>query len=330
MKRLIYLFYYLKTTDFQKLKKFNQFAVGVSGKSSLNLHLDSIISVFKFNTALLDYYHFRFFEQTDTDRMKWAGTGFMYEYQLRANPKSSRNLLEDKILFLKHFSRLNARRFYTLNEVLDGGADLQFFFTHGSGKAVLKGSRGQVGAEVNVIDTDQFDPLTLPSFMKQNGYDLLEEYVIQHPDLMNLSPSGLNTIRVFTELKEGQVIFLGARLRITINSPVDNMAAGNPAAPVDIKSGKVIGPAVFSDISKQDISVHPVTKISIVGFQVPFWERVIEMVTDATLDAGGNKSIGWDVAVSAAGPELIEGNHNWCKLLWQLPVKSGLKSILTQ
>ena len=28
------------------------------------------------------------------------------------------------------------------------------------------------------------------------------------------------------------------------------------------------------------------------------------------------------------GPELIEGNHDWCKLLWQLPVNKGLKHVL--
>jgi hypothetical protein len=28
------------------------------------------------------------------------------------------------------------------------------------------------------------------------------------------------------------------------------------------------------------------------------------------------------------GPDLIEGNHDWCKLLWQLPVNRGMKSEL--
>ena len=41
-----------------------------------------------------------------------------------------------------------------------------------------------------------------------------------------------------------------------------------------------------------------------------------------------NSSVGWDIAITENGPELIEGNHNWCKLLWQLPVKKGLKHVL--
>jgi hypothetical protein len=107
------------------------------------------------------------------------------------------------------------------------------------------------------------------------------------------------------------------------------MAAGNPAAPVDVETGRVIGPAVFSDITREDISLHPVSQTPIVGFVVPFWDEIRNMIIQATKDCGGNSSIGWDVAITESGPELIEGNHNWCKLLWQLPVKKGLKHLLT-
>lgn len=40
------------------------------------------------------------------------------------------------------------------------------------------------------------------------------------------------------------------------------------------------------------------------------------------------KSSGWDIVVTPIGPGLIEGNHDWCKLVWQLPVKKGLKKEL--
>jgi len=106
------------------------------------------------------------------------------------------------------------------------------------------------------------------------------------------------------------------------------MAAGNLAAPIDISTGKVSGSGVYSDITKSDESVHPVTGVSIVGFQIPFWSEACQMARDAALFDTRNRSVGWDIAITENGPELIEGNHNWCKLLWQLPVKKGLKSEL--
>src|SRR5690625_1689376 len=121
---------------------------------------------------------------------------------------------------------------------------------------------------------------------------------------------------------------LGCRLTISVNSPVDNMAAGNLAAPIDEGTGQLSGPAVYSDITKPEQEYHPVTRVKIPGFQIPFWEETINMVKKAAKMHPQNKSIGWDIVITEKGPGLIEGNHDWCKLLWQLPVKKGLKSAL--
>ena len=50
------------------------------------------------------------------------------------------------------------------------------------------------------------------------------------------------------------------------------------------------------------------------------------MVETASLLHPENSSIGWDVVITPQGPSLIEGNHDWCKLVWQLPVRRGLKA----
>src|SRR5699024_11501854 len=73
---------------------------------------------------------------------------------------------------------------------------------------------------------------------------------------------------------------------------------------------------------------HPITGERIIGFQIPFWERTLEMVKKAAGLYSGNRSIGWDIVITKSGPGLIEGNHDWCKLLWQLPVEKGLKGML--
>ena len=52
------------------------------------------------------------------------------------------------------------------------------------------------------------------------------------------------------------------------------------------------------------------------------------MVREASLLHPENRSIGWDVVITEEGPGLIEGNHDWCKLVWQLPVNRGLKDRL--
>lgn len=328
IKRSIYFFYYIKETDYRQLLKFIKYVRYSTGKARLIIVFDIIQSVFKYNISIKDYFSFRYYERTDEERRKWAGSGFMYEYQLVMNPLKSRELLENKISFLNHFRQYVRRKFCTLVEVCAEEEIIKDILLNKSGKAVLKGSHGQIGAEVEVINCRDFCPETLRNYMIRKKYNLVEEYVVQHDSLMRLSPSGLNTIRVFTQLHSERVEFLGARLRVTVNSQVDNMAAGNPASPVDIETGIVCGPGVFSDITKEDVYFHPVTGEKIVGFQIPYWKEVKDLAVKAALLTPENRSVGWDIAITNSGPELIEGNHNWCKSLWQLPVKRGLKAEL--
>lgn len=327
-RRFLYLFYYLKEADWKLLGRFLGYASDSSGKSKLSIILDSVLSVLRYNISFKDYFCFRFYERSHFERREWAGTGFMYEYQLRMNPKGSRELLENKVQFLKHYGLLVKRKFSHISDSDSDRMMLDAMLLNPSGKLVLKGSMGQVGAEVEVITSEGYTPQSLIAYMKQHHYDLAEEFVMQHPTLNDLSPSGLNTVRIITQMDNDEIIFLAARLRISVNSPVDNMAAGNIAAPVDLKTGTVTGPGVFSDITRDSVQVHPVTGKDIVGFIIPYWKRVLELAETAARNASGNKSVGWDIAITADGAELIEGNHNWCKLLWQLPVNRGLKAEL--
>lgn len=330
IKRFIYLGYYFKKLDREQFDKFFSHVLTTTNMSARTLWKDLISSSIKYNIGLMDYFYFKFHLLSDAERNSYAGSGYMYEYQLKMNPKSHRDVLENKILFIDKFKDFLLRKAASITILESNSSLYSEIFNNPSGRVVAKGSLGQVGAEVKILKTKEFTTSSLLRFMKDNNLDLLEEYVIQHPDIMRLSPSGLNTIRVFTQLDNGKLHYLGARLRMTINSEVDNMAAGNPAAPIDIETGKVIGDAVFSDITREPISIHPITGVSIIGFQVPFWSEIKQMMDRAVLISPENKSIGWDIAITENGPELIEGNHNWCKLLWQLPAQKGLRRELEQ
>lgn len=325
MKRIIYLFYYFKETDWKKLKKFRKYNQTYHKTSSINLWFDVISSVLKYNISILDYFYFRFQNLNKTERQKWAGTGFMYEYQLIMNPISSRNVLEDKNIFLKQYSHFVKRQHASLEDIKIDEKKAAVLLSNKSGKIVVKNSKGQVGAEVEVVNCDNLKLEDLIIYMNKRKFNLVEEYVIQHSELMKLSPSGLNTVRLITQLVNEDVVIVSARLRISVNSFVDNMAAGNMAAPIDIETGIINSAAVYSDITKQNETIHPITGIKIIGFKLPFWEETIKFVKNAALHIPQNRSVGWDIAITENGPELIEGNHNWCKLLWQLPVKQGLK-----
>ena len=329
MKRILYLGYYLKNMDWSKFKIFLDYTSQHTNRNKLSILVDSVVSVFIYNISVLEYFQFRFFEKNKEERTKWAGTGFMYEYQLLMNPKKERRILDDKTQFYKLYQKYFVHNVGDISELKSNPILVKELLNNPSGKLVFKVADGKCGVQVVIAKASDFNENTLISFMEQNKHDLVEEFIIQHPVLTKLSPSAVNTVRIFTQLNtRNEVEILGCRQRISVNSSVDNMAAGNLAAPIDESTGKVCGLAVYSDVTKLDEINHPVTGVAILGFQVPFWEETLAMVKEAALLYPQNRSIGWDIVITEKGPGFIEGNHDWCKLLWQLPAKKGLKHLL--
>jgi hypothetical protein len=298
-------------------------------RSSLSLWSDIVACNYKYNIGLMDYFLFRFFEKDDDERSRWVGTGYKYEYDLVMNPKSTRHILENKADFYEAYKPLVRHETCLLRDLEENSAKARTVLHNPTGKVVVKDALSQCGWDVEVLTMSQMTLGELIGYMKQRRLNLVEEFIVQHPELARLSPSGLNTVRMITQLsRSGGVDFLGARLRISVGGHVDNLASGNIAAPVDLATGIVCGPAVYSDITMPSVDRHPITGVAIVGFQIPFWQEVVDLARRGAEHRPENRSIGWDIAVTAAGPEFIEGNHNWCKILWQLPVNQGLKHVL--
>lgn len=329
LNRIIYLGYYFTNLDKVLFRKFSNYVISNNRENRISLLFKIIFNSLKYNISILEYFQFRFFEKTKLQKLDWAGTGHMYEYQLRMNPKGSRDVLDDKTKFYKAYHPFFVHKVADLVELRSNPELLKQFLDSPSGKLVLKTADGKCGKGVEIISTKGVSADNLITELVSGGFDLVEEYIVQHHEINKLSPSAVNTIRIFTQLTpNNQVEILGCRLRISVNSPVDNLAAGNMAVELDEKSGIAMSAAVYSDITKEASEIHPVTGVRITGFQVPMWSETIELVKKAALYNTSNRSIGWDVVITENGPGLIEGNHDWCKLLWQLPVNRGLKNLL--
>ena len=329
IKRILYLGYYINEMEWNKFSSFLDFTVKKTSKSKARILFDVLCCVFKYNISILEYFHFFFFEKNAEERAKWAGTGFMYETIQILNPKANRTVLCDKKVFLEHYKQFVSHWHFTIADLEKDKRLLSKTVPPDVKKIIIKSSDGQCGRGIEVIDYNEISIDQLIKKMHSTKNDIIEEFVEQHDDLKQMSPSGLNTLRIITTLNANdEVEILGIRQRLAINSHIDNLAAGNIACEVDQTTGKIIGPGVYSDITKADVFQHPVTGKVIIGFQVPFFKESLALVKNAALYDKSNRSIGWDVAITNNGPELIEGNHDWCKLLWQLPVKKGLRNEL--
>lgn len=138
---------------------------------------------------------------------------------------------------------------------------------------------------------------------------IIEECIIQHPS-MAFGTKSVNTIKVTTVMNSlGEPRIIKSMLRIGIgDSVIDNLATGGAIYDIDIEKGIVssYGYSKYGD----KLIFHPGTELVILGFKIPHWERVKECAINAAKMLPQDRIIGWDIAITPDGVDLIEGNHN--------------------
>ncbi|MBN1398555.1 MAG: hexapeptide transferase [Bacteroidetes bacterium] len=327
-KQVLYLGHWILKLNIPKFTSFLTYAVNKCKRTKLGIIFDIIYCVLRYKISIEEYFQFGFYLLGKEERDTYVGTPWIEEYQAKVNPKSENYILHNKLKFLEIYNPFLKRSYATLTDLQQNNDSAMKVLHNKTGKIVLKSLYGEGGYGIVVIPTHDLDTKKLIELLKSTKNDFVEEYIVQHKDLANLSPSAVNTVRIVTQLhNNNKVDVIITTLRISVNSAVDNLSAGNFIAPVNYFTGIVEGPGVYMDITKPDVFVHPITGINIVGFKVPYWQETVQMAVNAALHNTNNRSIGWDIAITDNGPELVEGNHNWGKML-QMTIKKGLKPVL--
>jgi hypothetical protein len=141
---------------------------------------------------------------------------------------------------------------------------------------------------------------------------LVQERARNHPAMRDLSNGALNTVRMISCLNEhDEPELIGAVLRMAVgdNVTVDNVHAGAIAAGVELAEGR-LGQATYMgvDTALSWVDHHPDTGAQITGRILPMWNELCDLVHRAHSVFDDWVVIGWDVAITAEGPRLVEGN----------------------
>lgn len=156
-----------------------------------------------------------------------------------------------------------------------------------------------------------------------SGRIILQERMTNHPAMVGqLTMGGLATVRIVTcRTPSGAIDFLPPVIRMPVGDAIaDNIAQGGLAAPIDA-SGRIAGPAIRKDkrFGISTFTNHPTTGVELRGFQLPGWPQVYDLAHRAHLLFPALHFVGWDIALTADRPVLVEGNAWWDVDLTVLP-----------
>ena len=100
------------------------------------------------------------------------------------------------------------------------------------------------------------------------------------------------------------------------SASIDNYAGGRTGtviATIDPASGVIceLRPPRPGGFGAVHAERHPVTGAELIGVRMPLWDEVHTLAERASAAFLPLRTIGWDIAVTPAGPLLIEGNARW-------------------
>lgn len=141
--------------------------------------------------------------------------------------------------------------------------------------------------------------------LKKNKLNLIEEEIIQHPELDKLNKYAVNPFRVVTLVKDGKSYVVGNAIRINID---DNAVVGCQDAYMRLSEDGKVSSRVVDDVANV-YEEHPIVKIKFDEVRVPFVKEAFELALKAALLVPEIRYVGWDIAITKDGPVLLEGNE---------------------
>lgn len=174
-------------------------------------------------------------------------------------------------------------------------------------EAIIKPTQeGMWGEGVRLI-TKENDIRTL--FREYGSNFIIQQRVQQSPEMAQLNPTSLNTLRVLSYRHGNEIFILYAVVRIgRLGKSIDNETAGGINADIDLQSGRIIECAYGTPKEKKILTTDNGTTLR--DYPIPAFDKVIAKVKELHLRLPYFNIVGWDWGVDADNePILIEWNR---------------------
>ena len=112
--------------------------------------------------------------------------------------------------------------------------------------------------------------------LREGKQYLVEEFIVQHPDISRIYPLSVNTLRLVTISRGGKVRLVFSSMRIGNGKRVDNLNSGGMAVLVDEETGKICTPGADKD--GKAYFQHPMTGVDLIGCEIPMYREAVDLV----------------------------------------------------
>ena len=270
--------------------------------SRLKIFCDIIYCQLRFHVSFREYLLYQFYNYKNCYRKN-----FMLKYHQVHKYKRVNNAY---ITFSKYGFYEKVSEFFQREIILLPSCGEQKFldFVKKHDTVILKPNKGSGGKGIRILKYEN-DEQILQCFRDIKRETVCEELIRQHKVLSDLNPYSVNTLRIVSlRHDENNIEIISATLKsgARYDSFVDNLSSGGIIALVDIESGIVSTFGV--DANGKHYTHHPITETQIIGMNIPYWSKAIALIKNAHRQLNENRILGWDIAITETGVDIVEAN----------------------
>lgn len=148
---------------------------------------------------------------------------------------------------------------------------------------------------------------------------IIQQRIINHPAIVEFTEKqALQTVRIITYVNkrcEPDILYAAIKFVCGKNTTDHYLwgRSGNVFSFIDVQHGQVKPAYSTSDAGKpaEPQTMHPETQRRFDELNLPFWQETVQLARCAAMLFLPVRCIGWDIAITEAGPSIVEGNIWW-------------------
>lgn len=274
------------------------------GGSTLLWKLDMAWCLLRYGARPIDYVRFEFHKKSNRERNRYL-TIYRY-FRMQKFFGAGGQGLSGKVEEYYTLSRFVKRNWLEINSNTPTCLVERFVRNHGTTIAKpVHGEQGKGVLRIEGIGSPEYQEL-----LSQIGETpfVIEELIVNSPEIASINPSSLNTIRAYTLVKkDGQTMILAIMLRVgKAGSNVDNWGSGGVGYNFDVETGICVD--YGRDKKNNPYIHHPGSNVQMVGYKLPRFDELKKIIIEMSQAVPSARFVGWDIAITPDGFDLVEMN----------------------
>lgn len=269
--------------------------------------IDLSFSIIVYGAGITDYFQYHFYKIRHVERQNFIVHRKRIKIVKTCNDKRNRKVFDEKKIFNKVFNKYIGRDWADTDDIT-----YKMFkdFVRKHPAFIVKPNVGSGGVGIYIEVITQESDIKAIYYRLKKEKALIEEIIKQHSEIMEFNPTSLNTLRIVTFIPKDEKApkLMTGNLRLGRKDKIaDNFHHQGIVALIDVDTGIVKTAAI--NMKGQRYIIHPDSKKQIIGYKIPYWEKVKETCINAAKEIDGVRYIGWDISIGENGEiYIIEGN----------------------